>query len=145
LQNVYCINSLKTPIIGISHLESKAPVVPWFRLTLEPNGYTFITKGNITVFKAKLKYEGLVYRYLDEAQGELIPVYLGNISLVRPYFLNIGVRIIYILFILWAGKQVYKDLILAIGRDLAVETSRAVIKILDYGIEYRNIRPPNVL
>jgi hypothetical protein len=36
-------------------------------------------------------------------------------------------------------------LILAVGRDLAIEISRAVIKILDCGVEYCNVRPPNVL
>ena len=45
----------------------------------------------------------------------------------------------------WAGEQARKDLVLGIGRDLAAETSGAVTKILDYGIEHRDIRPPNVL
>ncbi|KAH8745085.1 hypothetical protein F5882DRAFT_495313, partial [Hyaloscypha sp. PMI_1271] len=116
-----------------------------FRLTLESYRYTFVTKGTMTVFKAKLKHEGLVYRHLDEAQGELILVYLRNISLVRPYFLNIRVRIVHILLMSWAGEQARKDLILAIGQDLATETSRAVIKILGYGVEHRDIWPLNVL
>jgi len=34
---------------------------------------------------------------------------------------------------------------LAIRQDLATETSVVVIKILDYGVEYRDVRPPNVL
>lgn len=61
-----------------------------FRLTLGPYGYTFIAKGTVMTFKAKLKHEGLVYRHLDEVQGELIPVYLESISLSRPYFLTLG-------------------------------------------------------
>ncbi|CAG8981850.1 hypothetical protein HYALB_00014002 [Hymenoscyphus albidus] len=52
-------------------------------MTLESYGYTFVAKGTVTAFTAKLKHEGLVYRHLDEVQGKLIPVYLGNISLVR--------------------------------------------------------------
>ncbi len=51
----------------------------------------------MTAFEAKLKHEGLVYRHLDEVQGELVPVYLGNISLVCPYFLDVGVRIVHML------------------------------------------------
>jgi hypothetical protein len=47
--------------------------------------------------EAKLKHEGLVYKHLDKVQGELILVYLGNISLVHPYFLDVGVRIVYML------------------------------------------------
>jgi hypothetical protein len=71
-----------------------------FRLTLESYGYTFVAKGTITAFKAKLEHESLVYRHLDEVQGELILVYLGNISLVRPYFLDVRVRIVHILLML---------------------------------------------
>jgi serine/threonine protein kinase len=33
----------------------------------------------------------------------------------------------------------------AMGRDLAAETSGAVTKMLDCGVEHRDIRPPNVL
>jgi hypothetical protein len=82
---------------------------------------------------------------LDEVQGELIPVYLGNISLVRPYFLDFGVRIVHMLLMSWAGEQARKDLMLAIGRDLAAETSGAVTKMLDCGVEHCDVRPPNVL
>ena len=45
----------------------------------------------------------------------------------------------------WAGEQARKDLMLAIGRDLAAETSRAVAMMLDCGVEHRDVRPPNVL
>ena len=31
------------------------------------------------------------------------------------------------------------------GRDLATETSGAITKMLDYGVEHRDVRPPNVL
>jgi len=116
-----------------------------FRLTLEWYGYTFVAKGTVTAFKAKLKHEGLVYQHLDEVQGELIPVYLGNISLVYPYFLDVGVRIVHMLLMSWAGEQARKDSMLAMGRDLGMETSRAVTKMLGCGVEHRDVRPPNVL
>jgi hypothetical protein len=117
----------------------------FFRLTLQSYGYTFVAKGTVTAFKANLKHEGLVYRHLEKVQGELIPVYLGNISLVRPYFLDFGVRIDRMLLLSWVGEQARNDLMLAMGRDLTVETSRAVTQILGYGVEHRDVRPPNVL
>jgi hypothetical protein len=110
-----------------------------FRLTLGWYGYTFVAKGTVTAFEAKLKHEGLVYQHLDKVQGELIPVYLGNITLVRPYFLDFGVRIVHMLLLSWAGEQAPQDLM------LAAETSAAVTKILDCGVEHRDVRPPNVL
>ncbi|KAH8772338.1 hypothetical protein BGZ57DRAFT_942454 [Hyaloscypha finlandica] len=116
-----------------------------FRLTLEWYRYTFVAKGTVTAFEAKLKHEGLVYRHLDEVQGGIIPVYLGNISLVRPFFLDFGVRIVHMLLMSWAGEQARKDLVLGMGRDLAAETSGAVTKIFDCGVEHRDVRPPNVL
>jgi hypothetical protein len=71
-----------------------------FRLTLELYGYTFVAKGTIIVFTTNLEHKGLVYRCLDEVQGELILVYLGNISFVRPYFLDVRVRIVHMLLML---------------------------------------------
>jgi hypothetical protein len=114
-------------------------------LTLEWYGYTFVGKGTVTAFEAKLKHEGLVYQHLDKVQGELIPVYLGNISLVCPYFLDFGVRIVHMLLMSWAGEQARKDLMITMGRDLAAETSGAVTKMLDCGVEHYDVRPPNVL
>jgi hypothetical protein len=68
-----------------------------FRLTLESYRYTFVAKGTVMAFKAKLKHEGSVYRHLDKVQGDLIPVHPGNISLVRPYFLDVEVKIVHML------------------------------------------------
>jgi hypothetical protein len=116
-----------------------------FKLTLASYGHTFVAKGTVTAFEAKLKHEELVYQHMDKVQGELIPIYLGNISLVRPYFLDFGVRIIHMLLMSWSDEQARKDLMLAMGRDLAAETSEAVAKLLDCGVEHRDVRLPNVL
>ena len=40
-----------------------------------------------------------MYRYFLGSQGELVPVYLGNISLANVYFLDFGVRIVHMLLI----------------------------------------------
>jgi hypothetical protein len=43
----------------------------------------------------------------------------------------------------WAGEQARKDLWLAMGQDLAAETKGAVAKMLNCGVEHRDVRPPN--
>jgi hypothetical protein len=78
-------------------------------LTLDSYGYTFVAKGTVRAFKACLKHEGLVYHHLNEVQGNLIPVYLGNISLKRTYFLDFRVRIVHMLLMTWAGEQIQSD------------------------------------
>jgi hypothetical protein len=69
-------------------------------------GYTFVAKGTVEVFGADLRHKLLVYQHLSGILGMLIPVYLGNISLACPYFLDIGVRIVCMLLMSWGGKQV---------------------------------------
>jgi hypothetical protein len=116
-----------------------------FKLTLESHGYTFVAKGSVEAFVPKLKHEGCVYRYLFGSQGELIPVYLGNISLANPYFLDFGVRIVHMLLMSWAGEEAQKDLISRMGADIDLETARAAAILRDRGVEHRDVRPPNVL
>jgi tRNA A-37 threonylcarbamoyl transferase component Bud32 len=112
---------------------------------LDTYGYTFVAKGTVRAFKANLKHEGVVYRHLNELQGELVPVYLGNISLARPYFLDFRVRIVHMLLMSWAGEQAQKDLMSSIGRDINEETTHAVTKLRYHGVEHCDVRPPNVL
>jgi hypothetical protein len=116
-----------------------------FRLTLDTYGYTFVAKGTVRAFKANLKHEGVVYQHLNELQGELIPVYLGNISLACPYFLDHRVRIVHMLLMSWAGEQAQKDLMSSIGRDINEETTSAVTKLRCHGVEHCDVRPSNVL
>ncbi|CZT13612.1 uncharacterized protein RAG0_17113 [Rhynchosporium agropyri] len=136
----------RDPDSGCEPLGKQGTCGALFRVTLESHGYTFVAKGTVRAFEAKLKHEGLVYRHC-ESQGEFIPVpvYLGNISLPRPYFLDFEVRIVHMLLMSWAGEQACEDLMLSMGRDLAEETNVAVTKLLSCGVEHRDIRPPNVL
>jgi hypothetical protein len=98
-------------------------------LTLELYGYTFVAKGTVRAFETNLNHEAWIYRYLTRVQGELIPVYLGSISLSHPYFLGVGVRIVPMLLISWAGEQEQKDLMSCIGQDIDMETARAAAKL----------------
>lgn len=116
-----------------------------FKLTLDSHGYTFVAKGTVEAFIPHLKHEGRIYRHLASSQGDLIPVYLGNISLVDPYFLDFGVRIVHMLLMSWAGEQAQKDTMSSMARDIAQETKQAVVEMRKYGVEHSDVRPPNVL
>jgi hypothetical protein len=88
-----------------------------FGLTLESYGYTFVAKGTVRAFKANLKHEGLIYRHLSEVQGQFIPVYVGNLSLACPYYLDVGVRIVHMLLMSYAGEQAQKDSIAVVSNN----------------------------
>lgn len=62
-----------------------------FQITLASHGYTFVGKGTRDVFVPDLMHEGRMYDRLKSIQGKLIPVYLGNIDLDRPW-LDLGVE-----------------------------------------------------
>jgi hypothetical protein len=116
-----------------------------FKLTLDSHGYTFVAKGTVEAFVRCLKHEGRVYQHLDEVQGELVPVYLGNISLAKPYFLDLGVRIVHMLLMSWAGEEAEKDVMLGMPQDISAETKRAVARLRDCGVEHGDVRSANVL
>lgn len=116
-----------------------------FRLALDSFGYTFVAKGTVKAFIPNLKHEGRVYRHLAKFQGDFIPVYLGNISLAKPYFFDFGVRIVQMLLMSWAGEQAQKCSMSSISRDMDEEIKLAVTKMLDCGVEHGDVRPPNVL
>ncbi len=116
-----------------------------FRLALDSFGYTFVAKGTVKAFIPNLKHEGQVYRHLAKVQGELIPVYLGNISLTKPYFFDFGVRIVHMLLMSWAGEQAQECSMSSISRDMNEEINQAVTKMLECGVKHGDIRPPNVL
>ncbi|KAI9738026.1 MAG: hypothetical protein M1818_005454 [Claussenomyces sp. TS43310] len=113
-----------------------------FRLTLDQYGYTFVAKGTVTAFERILKHEASIYRHLNELQGDLIPVYLGEISLFRPYFLDVQVKIVHLLLMSWVGEQAHRS---SLGCNLAEDTKRAVERLRTYGVEHHDTRPANVL
>ncbi|KAI9738100.1 MAG: hypothetical protein M1818_005528 [Claussenomyces sp. TS43310] len=113
-----------------------------FRLSLRSYGYTFVAKGTVLAFERELWHEGTVYRQLDKLQGGVIPVYLGQIRLADCYFLAPGVRIIRMLLMSWGGEEAHRS---SFDRILDADTSSAVERLREHGVEHNDVRPPNVL
>jgi hypothetical protein len=78
-----------------------------FKITLTSHGYTFVGKGTVEAFVPDLRHEGKMYDRLADLQGSAIPVCLGNMDLDRTYYLDVGVRIIHILYMAWGGESLY--------------------------------------
>jgi hypothetical protein len=120
-----------------------------FRVTLETYGYTFVAKGTVEAFRTKLRHEADVYRHLRKVQGQLVPVYLGSVSLKRPYFLDVGVKIVHMLMMSWVGEKAEQELAGPTrpwdtnATDL--KTAVAVEELRRHGVQHNDVRPPNVL
>ena len=115
-----------------------------FKMTLDSHGYTFVAKGTVKAFVPDLEYEGEVYQHLSEVQGDLVPVYLGNIALLSPFFLDVGVRIVHMLLMSWGGERAWTDPRCQ-GRDLGTEVARAETKLSRHYVDHGDIRKANVL
>ncbi|KAI9767945.1 MAG: hypothetical protein M1839_004309 [Geoglossum umbratile] len=74
-----------------------------FRVTLASYGYTMVAKGTVPVFADKLQRERRVYHQLRPLQGVCVPVCLGNIDLVYPYYYDVKAHIVHMMFKSWAG------------------------------------------
>ncbi|EDN04826.1 predicted protein [Histoplasma mississippiense (nom. inval.)] len=77
-----------------------------FKITLTKYGYTFVAKGVQCVDEPDLAHEARVYTHLTHLQGMKVPVYLGNITLERPYPLVSLARVTQMMLMSWAGTSI---------------------------------------
>ena len=109
-----------------------------FRITLAAHGYVFVGKGTVRAFVPTIVHEGRVYQQLEDLYGTAVPVCLGNINLVRRYYLDVGVRISHMLLMSWGGEMVTEN----IHSD---EIRRTVREVRSKGIEQGDTRAANIL
>ncbi|KAL2256136.1 hypothetical protein VTK26DRAFT_2138 [Humicola hyalothermophila] len=74
-----------------------------FKLRLSAHGYTLVAKGVETGHLDRLSHEKDVYDQLQHIQGNHVPVCLGLIDLVLPYYYDGGV-FKHFLLLSWAGR-----------------------------------------
>ncbi|KAI9760304.1 MAG: hypothetical protein M1840_002566 [Geoglossum simile] len=117
-----------------------------FKVTLASHGYTMVAKGTVLAFVKDLRWESQIYQQLTPIQGLCVPVWLGSIDLVNPYYYDMGVRIIHLMLLSWAGDCFIDD-----GGDekrdrseLVKEIARSVKAIHRAGVLHRDMRRHNI-
>ncbi|RDA83115.1 hypothetical protein CP532_4445, partial [Ophiocordyceps camponoti-leonardi (nom. inval.)] len=115
-----------------------------FKVRLSSHGYTVVAKGVEGLDLACLQHEKDMYERLRPIQGRHVPVCLGNIDLVLPYYYNSGVYV-HFMFLSWAGRSLFRcadPAAIKSSMDGAVETIlKAVhgLRVLHRDAEARNI------
>ena len=112
-----------------------------FKITLASHGYMFVGKGTVPVFVRDLKHEGRIYQKLERVQGVSVPVYLEYIDLIHRYFYDVGVRIVHMLLMSWAG-EVAED---GDTADLKGEVQRLVQDLYNERVIHNDVRQSNIL
>jgi hypothetical protein len=116
-----------------------------FKITLASHGYTFVGKGTVEVFVEDLRREGRMYERFAHRQGSVVPVYLGNMDLNRTYYLDVGVRIIHMLYMAWGGECLHYYTPSVPPAILAKEKQRSLEEVLHLNILHNDIRLANML
>lgn len=112
-----------------------------FQITLASHGYTFVAKATCKVFVPALQHEGRIYDRLQSIQGKMIPVYLGNIDLERPWR-DLHVRLTHMLLMSWAGERADK---VEGVRDMEMQIKRFENRIEQLGVTHNDLIPANIL
>ncbi|ESZ96127.1 hypothetical protein SBOR_3516 [Sclerotinia borealis F-4128] len=118
-----------------------------FQITLIPYGYTVVAKGTVAAFVKDLQYEYQVYQYLSDIQGTFIPVCLGSFNLVYPYYYDIGVQIVHMMFLAWGGRCLEKiKFVKSIdGKGLDAMMLHSLEMLHGMGVLHSDLRLANML
>ncbi|RYP39191.1 hypothetical protein DL768_010731 [Monosporascus sp. mg162] len=79
----------------------------FFKVRLSSHGYTLVAKGMEKLDLGHLQHENRVYDRLRAIQGKYVPVCLGMIDLVLPYYYDSGM-FKHFLFLSWAGRPLFE-------------------------------------
>ncbi|KAL8968310.1 MAG: hypothetical protein Q9197_004950 [Variospora fuerteventurae] len=112
-----------------------------FYITLATYGYTFVGKGTIDVFIPDLMHEASMYRRLRTLQGRSIPVHLGNIDLVYPWY-EFRVQVIHMLLISYGGRSLTEK---EYYHDFTSQVTDIEMDLLRLGVRHEDLRPDNLL
>jgi Lipopolysaccharide kinase (Kdo/WaaP) family len=116
-----------------------------FKITLASHGYTMIAKGTVLAFVKDLQWESQIYQHLEPIQGLCVPVCLGNIDLVNPYYYDMGVKIIHIILLSWAGDSLCDRNRYGLDKSALAEDVVCSVKAIHrLGVLHHDVRAPNI-
>ena len=116
-----------------------------FSIILFFHGYKFVGKGAVEAFVTGLRHEGKVYEQLEEVQGSAVPVCLGNMDLDRTYYLDVGVRIVHMLYMAWGGNSLYDETPSISALLLEHEKRRSIDEVSRFFVSHKDNRLANML
>ena len=114
-----------------------------FKLRLSSHGYTLVAKGVEAIDVEHLRHENEIYDHLRALQGSFIPVCLGIVDLIVPYYYDSGVYE-HFMFLSYGGRPVLKEL-REVNADVVNMISTALSRIHQHQILHCDAEPRNVL
>ncbi|KAK3363862.1 hypothetical protein B0T25DRAFT_492773 [Lasiosphaeria hispida] len=116
-----------------------------FKLRLSAHGYTLVAKGVQAEDMEKLQFENGIYNELRTIQGKHIPVCLGLIDLVLPYYYN-GGKFRHFLFLSWGGQSLSRCMDQIKNKASAIDAVTSIFTgIHRLGVLHGDAEPRNIL
>ena len=117
-----------------------------FKVTLTSHGYTVAAKATVFAFVTDLKHEAGVYECLRKLQGTYVPVCLGGVDLLKPYYYR-GVELIHMMFMAWGGRSLGRcgPSLGLIGEDVSQMAAEGVEAMHALGVLHRDLALRNML
>ena len=115
-----------------------------FKVRLSSHGYTLVAKGMETPDLPRLRHEEKVYSKIWPMQGWDVPVCLGLVELVLPYYYDCGVYT-HFMFLSWGGRPLfeYAD---QIKKPAALDAiTRIYTRLHHFGILHCDAEARNIL
>ena len=118
-----------------------------FKVTLVSHGYTVAAKATIWVWSTDLKHEELLYESLQSIEGTYVPVCLGGIGLVNPYYYWTGDKLVTMLFMAHGGQPItdYTKTCPETQSQIASLSTECIQAIHHAGVLHRDVDPRNML
>ncbi|KAH7201192.1 hypothetical protein DER44DRAFT_812068 [Fusarium oxysporum] len=114
-----------------------------FKFCLSSYGYTLVAKGVEAMDTKHLRYENKIYSHVQDLQGKFVPVCLGVVHLIKPYYYDSGVYEDF-MFLSYGGRPVLRSLG-EVNADITNEILAALGRLHQYGVLHHDAEPRNVL
>lgn len=129
---------------GSTALYINGAVGALFKVRLTSHGYTIVAKGVEPDYLGRLQHEAMVYERLSDMQGTYIPVCVGIIDLVLPYYYD-GGEFEHFMILSWAGKPLARAPPATLAPSVVCEIRRAYAEMHRRGVLHQDAAARNIV
>ena len=117
-----------------------------FKVSLASHGYTVAAKATVFAYVTDLKHEQVVYKCLRTLQGTHVPVCLGGVDLLKPYY-HRGVELIHMMFMAWGGEPLggCGQILGGVEEDVSQMAAEGMEAMHALGVLHRDVATRNML
>ncbi|EER24898.1 hypothetical protein CPC735_014960 [Coccidioides posadasii C735 delta SOWgp] len=115
-----------------------------FKVCLSSHSYTMVAKGMESFDLDRLQHENKIYNRLRSIQGKYVPVCLGMVDLILPYYYDCGV-FSHFLFLSWGGQPLAHCMNLLNKQNVTDTVTAAYKEMHKLGVLHCDAAPRNVL